>query len=294
MVGNVTEDILFRLPRLPRAGETLIAEDRRVDIGGKGLNQAIVAARCGATVTLIAPLGRDEAGKRARKIAHSEPLGATFIETDAATDQSIIAVAGDGENTIISSASSAAALTPEKIDAALTDFAAGDVLLMQGNLSLDATRHTLRTARDHGLITCLNPSPIQWSYEGLWPLVHTMVANHAELAELTGMEGLDAGIRAMRSAGVETVLVTRGADGARLVSGDLDLYAEAAPAEVIDTAGAGDTFCGAFIAATMQGRDAGDAMAVAVRAAAVTVSRHGTYSAFPSATEMHSLLDGRI
>ena len=289
-VGNVTEDILFRVRRLPRAGETLIAEDRRVDIGGKGLNQAIVAARCGVPVTLVAAIGKDDAGARARAVTQSEPLRARLLETDTATDQSIIAIAGDGENMIISSASSASALAPRDIDAELKEAAAGDLLLMQGNLSLETTRHALQTMRDRGVFTYLNPSPIQWPYDGIWPFVHTVVANRHELAELTRRNDLDDGIREMLSAGVETVLVTLGADGARLVCADRELHVDALPAEAIDTAGAGDTFCGAFIGATMKGHSAEYALAAAVRASAITVSRRGTHSAFPSAAQMHSIL----
>lgn len=292
-VGNVTEDILFRVPRLPRAGETLIAEDRRVDIGGKGLNQAIVAARCGVPVTLVAAIGKDDAGARARAIAESEPLRTKLVETDVATDQSIIAVADDGENMIISSAFSAAALTPAGVGAELKEAAAGDLLLMQGNLSLETTRHTLQTARERGLMNYLNPSPIQWSYDGIWPLVHTVIVNRDELAELTGRNDLDDGIREMLTAGVEAVLVTLGADGAQLVSADRDMHVDALPAEAIDTAGAGDTFCGAFIGATMKGHSAEYALAAAVRASAITVTRRGTHSAFPSAAQMHSILHGQ-
>jgi len=289
VVGNVTEDIVFVLPHLPAHGETLIAESRLSDIGGKGLNQALIAGRCGMKVRLIAPIGRDEAGRRARKIVAAEPLDAAFVEKDGPTDQSIISVGRNGDNHIISTAFAASALTEDDVMSAAPDAGPGDHLLMQGNLSLETTGAVLQWARARGIGTTVNPSPIRWDYGRLWPLIDRVVLNRSELVALSGQDDLDGGVEALASRGAGEIIVTLGADGAVCSSGRHRHVVAAAPARVVDTAGAGDTFCGVFIAARDRGYDRPAALETAARAAAITIARSGTFSAFPSTQELAAL-----
>jgi len=286
VIGNVTEDIVLGLPRLPEDGETLIAESRIVDMGGKGLNQALIAGRSGMMVRLVTAIGRDDPGRRARDLIGAEPFDAVLIEKDTATDQSIIAVAQDGENHIISSAFSASALTATEVIAAIDDAVAGDQLLMQGNLSYATTLDMLRWARERGVQSTVNPSPIRWDYEMIWPLVDRVILNRAELQALTGCTNIDDAIAALAARGVAETIVTLGADGAVLAAGNARIAVIAAVGTVVDTAGAGDTFCGVFIAAADRLQDHAAAMRLAARAAAITIGRSGTLSAFPSVEEV--------
>lgn len=290
VVGNVTEDLLFRVPRLPTAGETLIAEDRLSDIGGKGLNQAVIAARCGMDVHLIAPVGADEAGQRARELAAAEPMRASLIEKPGPTDQSIIVVAEGGENHIISSAFAASALTVEDVATAMGDPRPGDVLLVQGNLSQAATHGVCSLARAAGLRVVLNPSPIRWDYAPLWPLVDTTILNTPEAFILSGFNEIERAALHIADQGVDEVIVTRGADGAVRWQAGVRMAMPARRVAVVDTAGAGDTFCGAYIAARYADAPPSTALACAAGAAALTIGRSGTWSAFPSAEELATIL----
>lgn len=289
VIGNVTEDIVFGLPRLPEEGETLIADSRISDIGGKGLNQALIASRCGMPVHLIAPVGRDEAGERTRAIVEAEPFEATLIDKEGPTDQSIIAVANSGENHIISSAFAASALTDDDVVKTAKGAGTKDQILMQGNLSQKTTLALLGWARDRGIETTINPSPIQWAYGQMWPLIDRLILNSHELEALSGHVDLEEGIGKLTSKGVREIIVTRGADGAVFASGQVRHRVAAAPACVVDTAGAGDTFCGVFVAALYKGHDHAAAMKIAARAAAITIGRNGTWSAFPSVAELSGL-----
>lgn len=289
VIGNVTEDIVFGLPKLPGDGETLIADSRIVDIGGKGLNQALIAARSGMRVRLVTAIGRDDPGRRARDLIAAEPFDAVLIEKDTATDQSIIAVAQSGENHIISSAFSASALTAKEVIAAIDDAVSGDQLLMQGNLSHVTTLAVLQWARDRGVRTTVNPSPIRWDYDRIWPLVDRVILNRTELHTLSGCTDVDDGIATIAVRGVSITIVTLGAEGAVLVAGDARTIVAATSARVVDTAGAGDTFCGVFIAADDRLQDRAAAMQLGARAAAITIGRSGTWSAFPSTEEIAAL-----
>lgn len=290
VVGNVTEDIVFRLPRLPVPGETLIATERLSDIGGKGLNQAIIAARAGMRVRLVAPVGDDAAGRRARSLVRGEPLEALLIGKDGPTDQSIIAVAAGGENTIISSAFAAGALTVADVTGALGGMTAQDQLLMQGNLSQETTLGLLQLARAAGARTIVNPSPIRWDYDALLPWIDLLILNEPELAALSQCPDLATGITALATKGVGQIIVTRGARGSVLAEGNQHLHVPARPVTVVDTAGAGDTFCGTYIAALGRGKSSEAALHAATAAAAITIGRSGTWSAFPSQAQLSAIL----
>lgn len=290
VVGNVTEDIIFRLPRLPQLGETVIASERLSDIGGKGLNQAIIAARAGMQVRLVAPVGDDAAGRRARALIRDEPLEAQLIAKDGPTDQSIIAVAEGGENTIISSAFAASSLTIADVIGALGGMAAKDWLLMQGNLSQEITLGLLRLARAAGLRTIVNASPIRWDYSVLLPWIDLLILNEPELGALSQRCGLASGIATLIDSGVGQIIVTLGARGSVFAEGDQRLDAPAQSATVVDTAGAGDTFCGTYLAALARGKTPKASLHAAAAAAAITIGRSGTWSAFPSQEQLSAIL----
>jgi ribokinase len=293
VIGNVTEDLLFGLPRLPRPGETLIAGRRLSDLGGKGLNQAVMLSRAGCPTCLLAPVGDDEVATRARALAEAEIGDARLLDMGGASDQSIICVAEDGENHIVSSAFAADALRPDRIRRALSDLGPGDVVVVQGNLSFETTRAALQAARLGGAATVANPSPIRWPWTELYPLVDLVIVNRAELSELGGSDDIATAVARLKAAGAREVVVTLGAKGAEFHGDDGVIRAPAVPVRTVDTAGAGDTFCGILVAARQAGLSPEAAMAAAARAAALTVGRAGTYSAFPGPSEIYNILHER-
>ena len=290
VLGNVTEDLVFRLDSLPMPGETLIAADRLSDIGGKGFNQAVVLARCGQEVRLSAPVGRDEAARRAADLARAEGIWADLCQTDHPTDQSIIYVDAVGENVIVSSAAAASSMTGAEAEATLGVGTAGDLLLMQGNLGRETTELALRAARKRGMTTAVNAAPIQWDFSGLWHLVDLAIVNEHELQALSGSSHVATGALLLADAGAREVLVTLGGEGAELFRNGVVIHAPAVRTKVVDTAGAGDTFTGVFLAARLFGRNDRPSLLAAATAASLTISRRGTFSAFPSKKELAAIL----
>jgi len=163
----------------------------------------------------------------------------------------------------------------------------GDAVVVQGNLTEAVTRAVLAAGREAGAWTVANPSPIRWDWAPLLPLVDLAIVNRPELRALAG-EG--AGGAALRARGAAEVLLTLGAEGSRLVSASGETAVPAAPAAAVDTGGAGDTFAAAYVAARLTGAPAGPALRGAAAAAALTVSRRGTLSAFPTREEMRACL----
>jgi len=294
VVGNATVDITYRVRQLPRPGETLLAFERRIDAGGKGLNQAIAAARASAEVRLIAAIGADPASAVLRdRLAGETDLEALLLEAPFVSDESLIIVADGGENAIVSTHACATWLDGDRALAALGVLAAGDTLLLQGNLSVAATAACLDYGRARGLRTVFNPAPLHDDVGPLLHLVDLVIVNEVEATTIAGIEDPGAAAAAIRAHSGGSVLLTEGAGGCRLFRGDAERHFPAPPVRAVDTAGAGDVFTGVVTARLAQGASLEAATGLAVRAAALAVTRPGTSGSFPMRREIENLLQKR-
>lgn len=280
VTGNITVDETWSIPDIPKKGASIHGVKVSQDIGGKGANQAIILSRCGIETRLIAATGNDSNGAWIRQQIKNEPL--TLLPDghfDQHSDTSIILNSADGDNAIITTTAAADTFSLDEIIPHMADAVAGDILLQQGNFSLDKTRALFQYARSRGMTTVFNPSPVNPDFCHLWPLIDIAVVNESE-AEL------------LQPYGVKTLVITQGAAGAWLVQEGQRQFCPAVPAEALDTTGAGDTFLAVMLASALLRGVAPDALALAhaSRAAAITVSRRGTLSAFPGSRELAALL----
>lgn len=293
VIGNVAMDETILVDQWPMAGASIFGHRSSGDLGGKGANQAVVMARCGLPTDLVAAVGEDF---RARTIAErlaAEPVESWLVRFEGrATDFSIIFTTPDGENSIVTTTDAAENLRPEDALEALSRAEPGDVAVLQGNLSGPTTEALLRAARERGMVTAFNPSPLRPSFRDLWPLVDIAFLNTGEALALTGTGG-EAAAAALHALGVREVVLTLGMDGALLSTGSgAPIRVAAVPAAAVDTTGAGDTFMGVALAsALLRGTRLDElALVLAARASALTVSRKGTLGAFPSVEEMCAIL----
>lgn len=288
VVGNCVIDRSFQVSRLPRPGETMIAQDARVDFGGKGLNQAVSAARTGATVRFATVVGSDSHGEKMLAALRAEGIDVdmAFVHPGA-TDEAAILVLPDGDNSIICSTRSARHAGAEIGLRAIEKLEAGDWLVMQGNIDRATTEDSLLEARARSAHTVVNPSPILFDYTDLWPLIDIAIVNVVELAELGKTEDFDEAAKRLLILGCGTVVLTRGASGARLYRpGQNPKIIFSDPVRAVDTTGAGDTCCGVFIGALARGMRAEDALTLGVHCAGLKVTRPGTLGALPTAEEI--------
>ena len=290
VIGNCTLDLAFNLPRFPKPGETLLATGASQDVGGKGANQAVAAARSGASVSFCSAVGRDLHGTAIRQRLEGEGVPSEHVaEVDAPTDLSIVHVTPEGQNSIVSTCAAAASMEMAMVRPLLREAVAGDILLMQGNLSRDLTRACLIEGRQRGMTTVLNPAPIHYDLEDLWPLVDCAVPNEVEAEHLTKCAEAAAGARRLLALGAGQAIVTLGAAGALLAREGRIAAIEAESVDTVDTTGAGDVFCGVFAAALGRGLDPARAVRVATGAATLSVTRPGTQRAFPHRLEINRL-----
>jgi ribokinase len=290
VIGNATVDSVIRVDRFPRPGETIVALGAAEDLGGKGANQAVVAARCGAPARLVAAIGDDAAGERTRLSLAREGVQTDGLTTSPyGTDRCVITVDSHGENTILSLIDAARHFDPIAETRIASWIAPGDFVVMQGNLRRSVTRDCLAFAKSKGATTVLNPSPTYAAEDYDWTLVDLVIVNRGEAIELVGGEA-EEGARELCWKGVGSVVLTLGADGAVFVSPD-DAFRVSAPEVVaIDAVGAGDVFCGVLIGAKALGRSWRDSLAAAAEAASISVTRKGVLASFPSREELADIL----
>jgi ribokinase len=290
VIGNAAVDSVIRVDRLPQPGETIVALGASEELGGKGANQAVAAARCGARVRLVAAIGDDAQGERIRAmLAREEVLTDGMAISSYGTDRCVIAVDRRGENIVFSLVNASRNFDPIVERQIESWLAPGDFVVMQGNLSPGVTRDCLALARARGATTVLNPSPTYAAQDYDWTLVDLVLVNQGEGDELAG-DGADHPARTLCEKGAGAVVLTLGAKGAAFFSPG-DSFCIAAPrVTAIDAVGAGDVFCGVMIAAKVLGHSWRQALAAATGAASASVGRLGVLASFPSREDMATIL----
>jgi ribokinase len=287
VLGNAGLDISLAVPRLPERGETLLGDGVGRAPGGKGLNQAVTAARAGVDTRFLAPIGRDaQAAEIGATLATETSLVFEQALSDQVTDFSLLMVMPDSENSIVSAGPCATSFSAAEAEAFAAKAGPGDVLVLQGNLSQAATLAALRAGFARGATTLFNPAPLWWDVQPLLPFCSMVVANRGEAEAISGSAEPGAAAALIRQSGVAAVIVTLGASGCLLSEKDRVTRFDATPVEAVDTTGCGDTFCGVLAAALAIGRPIGEAIDLAQKAAAITATRAGAFAALPSAEEL--------
>jgi ribokinase len=291
VLGNAAVDLIQTVERLPRPGETLIATSLLRCPGGKGLNQALAAARAGACVRFSARIGDDQEGRFLRASLADEPgLDAVWLEAPVPTDLSVIWVAAGGENVIVSSIGCSQWPSRDGVGETLVPLGPTDILLMQGNLGGGASEAALDLAREAGATSILNVAPALPHAEQLAAAADIVVVNAGEAEDLE--RGASRVPDKLLRGRTRIAVVTRG-PGTVLIAGERSVMRVPVPkVAAIDTAGAGDVFTGTFAAGLACRMPIEAAARRATAAAALSVQRKGTTSSFPSREEMAAIALG--
>jgi ribokinase len=278
-------------------GETVSSGTLLVNRGGKGANQAVAARRLGAEVRLIGCVGDDDAGAGIRRALAEQGIGIDDLVTapEVATGTALIFVDREGHNQIGVAPGANHRLTVDMARGAADSIAWAQVLISQLEVPVPVVRWALETARRHGVVTVLNPAPVQELSDELLGLVTYLTPNAGEVAALTGVEvsDLDSGRRAaarLCERGVGTVIITLGEEGALVCDGATAVHFEAFPIEAIDTTGAGDAFNGALAVGLSAGGSLEQVIPLASAAAALTCTRRGAQDALPDRADVERFL----
>ncbi len=289
VLGNATLDVTQRVAHLPRPGETLIGSPPTRNAGGKGLNQAIVAARAGAPTFFAATIGDDADGAMLRAALAAEPIaGVNLIAGTAPSDLSVIWVDAQGQNVIVSSNAAALSIPPQHATEFLDEMTASDWLLLQGNLSQATTHAAAAQARRRGARIAVNPAPINFQFEDTLALADLIVVNEVEAMTLAPQDDAKQAAAALATPS-RAVVLTLGADGAWLHGASSARHFAAPRVKAVDTAGAGDVLTGTLVGLLAQGQTPLAALNIAIAAASLSVTRPGTLPSFPTQAEFAAL-----
>ena len=264
VLGSLNVDLVTRVERHPRPGETVLGEGLDRLAGGKGANQAVAAASAGAEVVMLGAVGDDDAGRS--YVQRLQRLGidtdGVVVRKDEPTGTALIVVDDSGENTIVVAAGANGTVGEEAI-AVVEAAGPGDVLLVQLEVPLETVARACAIAVRRGVRVVLNAAPYAGAPGDAFALADPVVVNEHEARMLADTAGLPG-----------SLLVTFGASGADW-NGLRQPAVDVPEAEVVDTTGAGDAFCGVLAAALARGEEREPALRAALQAGADSVRHPG-------------------
>ncbi len=292
VAGSANLDFVVRAAQIPAPGQTVLGRDFQTFPGGKGANQAVACARAGGAATaMLAAFGADDfakllkaslaqAGVVLHEVESSQPTGTAFICVSDAGDNAITVAPGANQDL-------KSAHWPENLPISH--------LLMQLETPVPTVQAFAQAARAQGAKVVLNAAPARALPSELLRMIDILIVNEGELAELAGAQGdVRAQLQRMAAHGIATVIVTLGADGCIALHHGQFLQQSAFKVSVVDTTAAGDTFCGALVAALSQGATMQDALQTASAASALTCTQLGAQSSIAHRTEVVAFMASSV
>jgi len=301
VVGSINMDLVVRASRIPIPGETVLGRDFGTYPGGKGANQAVAAARQGASVNFIGRVGDDEFGRLLLDELELNGVDVKHVHKDetAATGVALITLNEDGENTIVVASGANHCLSPSNIHAAESAFSGADLLLLQLETPLDTVAAAAEVASKHGVKVILNPAPAMPLPGEFLSHVDILIPNESETAQLTGLpvdnlSQIERAGRTLVKRGISMVVITLGERGAFQMEADKPTkHIPSYPVDVVDTTAAGDSFVGTFSVAIADGEPLDRAVERGCAAGALAATRLGAQQSIPTRLEIDNLLKER-
>lgn len=299
VIGGANTDYLVSGPKLPSPGETVHGDTFQEGPGGKGANQAVAAARLGASVAFVGCVGTDSRGEQLVEALAAEGINTQYVRrtTTASTGVALVQVEAGGEKQILVAPGANEELSVADVLAATEALAQARVLLTQLEVSLQAITTAIRLAREAGIQVILDAAPPIEVPDDLLSMVDVLRANAGEAGKLTGTrvqdrESARQAIEALRQRGVGAAIVQAGGEGNLLLSSAGEQWLPLLDVNTVDTTGAGDAFAGALAVALAEGQSLDEAATFANVAAALATTVIGAQSSLPRRDEVETFLEG--
>lgn len=303
VLGNTNVDLVAYVPREVGEGQTIIASDFTIGLGGKGANQAVAISRAGSTVSFIGRIGDDSFGEMMLEGLSNEGMDLQHLERiEGPSANATIWVQPDGANRIAVFLGVSGELTPKDAERAVSGNTQAKFFVSQLELGQDVVLAGLRAAKSHGMATVLNIAPYSPLSDGILEHTDWLIANEGELQELLSHAGIDVSLELSPEelshqipAWSETVgtslIVTLGSQGALgHTTGSEAYFARAPRVAAVDTVGAGDCFVGYFVSCLNAGLSWHQALRAGVHAASESVQRPGAQASYPPAEDAKRFL----
>ncbi len=298
VIGSCMVDLIAYTDVVPKAGETLEANEFQIGCGGKGANQAVAAAQLGASVLMMGRVGDDAFADNT--IANFESFGVNtdFVEKVPGVSSGVapIWVDADSQNRILIIPGANKHLLPADIDAAADSLRQCKLIVLQLEIPLESVYHAIDFGNANGIPVMLNPAPATTDLDLAYACkADFFVPNETELEILTGMpvsthDEIVAASQLMLAKGLRNLIVTLGDKGALWLRGEEETHFPAPTVNAVDTTGAGDAFVGCFSHSFIQDGDVPRAIERAIVYASHSVTGKGTQTSYASAEAFEALL----
>ena len=302
VVGACMIDLISYVPRFPQMGETLHGTEFRMGYGGKGANQAIMAAKLGSKVVMVSKVGDESFGAGTLENFKKNGVSTDFVYKSKEEFSGVapIFVTPKGENSIVIVSGSNNKLTDMEIEKASNEIKQSSYLICQLEIEVELSLIALRLAKKLGVSTILNPAPARSSLpEEIYKLTDIFCPNESEAELLTGkkinsMTDIEEMAKQFVTAGAKSVIITLGENGCYVLSNGVGKHISANKVSVVDSTGAGDAFVGALAHFLDLGIDIFESAKRASAVATISVQGKGTQSSFPERDQLPSeLLKGK-
>jgi len=297
VVGSSNIDLVMKMARLPRVGETVTDASFVQAFGGKGANQAVGAARAGAKVAFVGCVGDDAYGRQVRSNLEADGIDVRFVfaETGVASGTALIMVGGEGENYISVAPGANGRLTPAHVDRAREAIERSAVVITQCEIPEETLEHVVALGAELGKPVLLNLAPARQLSSAALARLAWLAVNETEAEFLTGRKvasdrDVEEAARALLARGPKAVVLTLGARGAYVAAEGVRALVPGFAVEAVDTTAAGDVHCGALAVALVEGRPVLEAVRFANAAAALSVTRLGAQPSAPLRRDVDTLL----
>jgi len=294
VVGACMIDLISYVPRFPEMGETLHGTEFRMGYGGKGANQAIMAAKLGSKVIMVSKVGDETFGNGTFENFKKNGVLTDFVYKSKEFFSGVapIFVTPKGENSIVIVSGANDKLTPEEISNASKEIEKSSYLICQLEIEVELSLAALRLAKKLGVYTILNPAPARNSLPAeIYKLTDIFCPNESEAELLTGRKidsiaDVESMAQEFITAGAKSVIITLGENGCYVLANGVGRHLLANKVDVVDSTGAGDAFVGALAHYLDLGNDIFESARMASAVATISVQGKGTQSSFPGLDQL--------
>ena len=289
VLGIFVADISFSGPKIPSIGETILGKKYNVGPGGKGCNQAIAIARLGGNTNFISKIGKDAYGELALKTLEKNKISTENIIQDGNQQTGVAGILVDqntGKNAINVIVGAPSSLRISEIEKQINLIKRSKIFLTQLEVPKDVTLHCLKTAKENGCITILNPAPASEISKEFYNNIDFFTPNETEAEFYTGIK-ITSEKEAKQAAdkllnlGIKKVIITLGEKGLFYSDGKEEIYLKASAVKAIDTTGAGDAFNGGLAFSLLKEKPIKECLEFANKVAGISTTKLGAGDAMP-------------
>ena len=289
VLGIFVADISFSGPKIPSIGETILGKKYNVGPGGKGCNQAIAIARLGGNTNFISKIGKDAYGELALKTLEKNKISTENIIQDGNQQTGVAGILVDqntGKNAINVIVGAPSSLQISEIEKQINLIKRSKIFLTQLEVPKDVTLHCLKTAKENGCITILNPAPASEISKEFYNNIDFFTPNETEAEFYTGIK-ITSEKEAKQAAdkllnlGIKKIIITLGEKGLFYSDGKEETYLKASAVKAIDTTGAGDAFNGGLAFGLSKQKPIKECLELANKVAGISTTKLGAGDAMP-------------